>query len=128
MERGRYIDAPRALKLKVAEELGMNEYSISRALNYQRDGEKSRKARELVLASGQAKLMSYLPECETIHDSEGYMRQIFGNGYLLVLEKATGKYEVYKEGSEVGSPLMSGVVESIADFMAIQQLVERIGL
>lgn len=106
----------------------MNEYSISRALNYQRDGEKSRKARELVLASGQAKIMSYLPECETIHDSEGYMRQIFGNGYLLVLEKVTGKYEVYKEGSEVGSPWMCGVVESIADFMAIQQLVERIGL
>lgn len=127
MERGRYIEAPRALKLEVAQELGMNEYSISRALNFQRDGDKSRKARELILASGQARIMSYLPECETIHDSKGYMRQIFDNGYLLVLEKATGKYEVYKDMSETGSPLLSGVVVSISDFSSIQQLVERIG-
>lgn len=128
MERGRYIDAPRAIKLEVAQQLGITEFSISRALNFQRDGDKSRKARELILASGQAKIMSYLPECETIHDSEGYMRQIFANGYLLVLEKSTGKYDVYKDASEASSPLLSGVVERISDFMAIQQLIERIGL
>lgn len=95
MSRGRYIEAPRAIRAQVAEQLGISWATMCFALNYKRNGEKSEKARELVLSSGQAVIMRYLPECETIHDKNGIMKQVFSNGYVILVNKVSGEVQIY---------------------------------
>lgn len=123
MERGRYIEAPKALRVRIARELGIAESTMSSALSFMRSGELSEEARRRVLASGEAVIMSYLPERETIHDCDGYLRQIFENSYLLCVHKQSGEYKVYADGDEERKPLMRGTISSMDEFDRVQQIV-----
>lgn len=121
----RYIDAPREVRLRVAKELGITEAAVQLALNYERLGGKSREARDMVLASGQAIIMNYLPQCETIHDAESKMTQTFLNGLVLIIDKSTGAYRVYEEDKQVeGEELLQGKVQTFPDLNRVQYIVE----
>lgn len=129
MNLQRYIEAPREVRQRVAKELGISEGTVSLALSFERNGEQSRKARELVLASGEARLMNYLPECETIHVQSKRMRQVFANGNILVVELETGRYRLYSAGEEVeGKERMSGVLDTIPSLMQVQCIAEDYNL
>lgn len=122
----RSIEAPREIRLKVAKQLGITESSLNHAMNYNRHGEQSRRARELVLASGEARIMNYLPECETIHTWDGKMRQVFANGNILIIEMETGNYRVYSEDKEVeGKERMKGKIDTIPSLLQLQSIVEN---
>lgn len=121
MEAGRYIEAPRDIRLEIACNLGISVSTMDAALRYERHGEKSEQARELVLGSGQAVIMRYLPECETIHDKDGVMRQIFPNGYTILAHKNTGLVEVY---DNLGVLKSTDYNPSVTEFSALQYKVE----
>lgn len=121
----RYIDAPREVRLRVAEELGITESAVNLALNFGRIGGKSKEARTLVLASGEATIMNYLPQCETIHDADGKMTQTFLNGLILIIDKKTGLYRVYAEDNQTpGEELLQGKVQTFPDLNRVQYIVE----
>lgn len=125
----RSIEAPREIRLQVAQELGITEAALNHAMNYHRNGEQSRKARELVLASGAARIMNYLPECETIYTWDKKMRQVFGNGNILIVELETGRYRVYSEGEEEdGKERLTGVIDTISSLLQVQRIVEDYNL
>lgn len=124
MEAGRYIEAPVHIKRAVCNELGISDSTLNYALNYMRDGEQSRLAREKVLASGEAKIMRYIPESETIHCVGGVMRQVFDNGYLLVVDMQAGRYSAYADGEEVdGEATMTGKLSTMRSLLQIQKVV-----
>lgn len=124
MEAGRYIEAPVHIKRAVCKELGIGDSTLTYALSYMRDGEQSRLAREKVLASGEAKIMRYIPESETIHCVGGIMRQVFDNGYLLVVDMVTGRYSAYAKGEEVeGEETMSGKLSTMKSLLEMQGIV-----
>lgn len=120
MEAGRYIAAPQGVRLEVANNLGISVSTMNAALRYERHGEKSEKARELVLGSGQAVIMRYLPECETIHDKDGIMMQVFPNGYTILVHKDTGAVEVY---NNLGVLKSRDYDPCITEFSALQYKV-----
>lgn len=91
------------------------------ALSFKRNGRLSVEARKRILDSEEAIVMNYLPECETIHDAEGVMTQIFGNGYLIRVQKNTGLVEVF---DNLGALKSQDFNPSITEFSALQCKVE----
>lgn len=128
MEAGRYINVPPRVRKQIEQELNVSSALVSLSLCYRRHGTQAKQIRERALQSEEAEIFCYIPECETIHDSKGFMRQTFKNGYLLILEKETSKYWVYSsmEKEEQGEVFMQGVVSTMQDFMDIQFVVENL--
>lgn len=121
----RYIDAPREVRMRVAKALGITDAAVHLALNYERHGGKSREARAMVLASGEAVIMNYLPQCETIHDAKGKMTQTFLNGLVLIVDKETGRFALYDEDKQVeGEEIHQGRVTTIPELYKLQAYVE----
>lgn len=121
MKAGRYIEAPRSVRVKVAQELGMTESGVNHALNFVRIGGKSQEARERILQHPEAQVMAYLPECETIHDSEDLMTQTFSNGWVIKTHKTTGLVEVFTNAGELNGQYFN---PCITMFSQIQDLVK----
>lgn len=126
METGRLIELPIRERRKIECTLGVSKSLVSQALSYQRSGEKSEEVREMALRLPEGRQMRYLPECETIHDANGMMRQIFPNGHLLVVDKATGVYRAYFGGEEKGDPSFSGCIDLFKDLEKVQMLVSQV--
>lgn len=122
MEKGRYIEAPRSVRVRIAQQLGISESTMNMAMAYNRSGEKSLEARRLVLESEEAVIMNYLPECETIHDAEGVMTQVFTNGYVIKVYKDTGLVEVYNNHGVLKSQDYN---PNITEFSSLQFKVEN---
>jgi|GEM_PF-601430 hypothetical protein len=96
----RYIEVKPEVRKDIMKTLGITEGGLSFALSYKRDGEVSRRARELAIAQGG---MAYctIPECETIHDANGQMTQLFPNGAVLVIDKASSEGRLMYDGELV---------------------------
>lgn len=121
----RYIEAPKAVKDRIMAEHNIPLSTMDSALRFARSGDRSREIRALVLATGEATIMNYLPQCETIHDAEGKMTQIFLNGLVLIIDKQTGAYRVYEEDKKIeGEELLQGKVQSFPDLYRVQYIVE----
>lgn len=119
----RYIEAPKEVKDRIMAEHNIPPSTMDSALRFARSGDRSKEIRAMVLASGEAVIMNYLPQCETIHDAEGKMTQIFHNGLVLVIDKATELYKVYDENEE-DEVILSGKVKSISALYKLQYLIE----
>ena len=48
-------------------------------------------------------IMNELPECETIHSTEGIMRQRFGNGAIIEADMRNGGVNVFFKGKKISS-------------------------
>lgn len=85
----RHIEVPSDVRKDIMRQLGITEGGLSLALKYKRDGEDSQKARQLALEQGGV-VYCTAPECETIHDADGKMTQVFTNDARLIIDKTTG--------------------------------------
>lgn len=70
------------------------------SLTYQKDTELARRIRSLAIKRGGV-IVNTLPECETIHDADGYMRQYFPNGALVECNKNTGHVDIIWQGTAI---------------------------
>ena len=93
----RYIEVKPEVRKDIIQELGITCGGLSYALRYKRDVEISRRARELAIAQGGIAYCT-IPECETIHDADGKMTQIFPGDIILVIDKTTGEAQLMKGG------------------------------
>lgn len=96
----RHIEVPAAVRKQIQQELGITEGGLSLALKYQRIGGDSQRAREMALQQG-GQVYCTLPECETIHDAQGLMTQVFPNGARLIINKETSEGRIEFQGREV---------------------------
>lgn len=55
-----------------------------------------------------------IPEMDTLHDNDGYMRQYFPNGAMLELEKSTGNAWIYdRDGNVVQNRRLNHIPEIV---------------
>lgn len=96
----KYIDVTREHRKFIAQLLNISERMVMLSLEYKRGSELARRIREIAIKRGGI-IMRCLPEMETIHDADGYMRQRFPNGVLLECNKETSHVDIFKDGRVV---------------------------
>ena len=96
----RHIEVDADVRKRIMRTLGITEGGLSLALKYKRDGEDAQKARFLALEMG-GKVYCTIPECETIHDADGKMTQVFPNGARLIIDKGSSEGRIEHNGREV---------------------------
>lgn len=101
----RRIDVSRELRQKAVKLFDVTEQTVFSAMSFDEKrgySDKAKRIRSYLLQNG-AMVLLELPEVETIHDAEGYMRQYFPNGAMLEVEKKTGDLHGYYKGQQVVS-------------------------
>ena len=96
----RHIEVGADVRKRIMQELDISEGGLSLALNYKRDGEDAKRARALALELG-GEVYCTIPECETIHDADGQMIQVFGNGARLIIDKSNSEGRIEHNGRVV---------------------------
>lgn len=83
--------------------LGITERTVFNAIRFDSkrgDTELARKVRKLAMDRGGI-VMVELPEVETLHDADGYMRQYLPNDTLLEFSREDGGCDVFHKGEKV---------------------------
>ena len=87
----------------IAKAFGITERSVFNAIRFDdRRGETelARKVRKLAMERGGI-VMVEIPEIETLHDADGYMRQYLPNDVLLEFSREDGGCDVFHKGMKV---------------------------
>ena len=90
----RQIEVTTEVRAKIKVVFKCTEMTIWRALNFVRDTPTCKRIRLYALQNG-GKVVTTVPETETIHDADGMMKQYFPNGALLEVNKNTGLLRVF---------------------------------
>lgn len=88
----RRIEVPVEVRSKIMKAFGVTRQTVGNALNYRGERGQSdlaKRIRIMALQNGGRHMASW-PECETIHDAFGMMRQVFDNGSKIEVDKSTG--------------------------------------
>ena len=99
----KYIHIRKEDREFIMKALGITERTVFNAIRFDSergDTELARKVRKLALERGGI-VMVELPEVETLHDSDGYMRQYLPNNTLLEFGFADGGCDVFHKGERV---------------------------
>lgn len=99
----KYIHVKREDREFIAKAFGITERSVFNAIRFDdRRGETelARKVRKLAMERGGI-VMVEIPEIETLHDADGYMRQYLPNDVLLEFSREDGGCDVFHKGMKV---------------------------
>lgn len=99
----KYIHIKREDREFIAKAFGITERSVFNAIRFDdRRGETelARKVRKLAMERGGI-VMVEIPEIETLHDADGYMRQYLPNDVLLEFSRKDGGCDVFHKGMKV---------------------------
>ncbi len=117
----RYIHIQKKDREFIAKSFGITEQSVLNAIKF--DAKRghtdlAKKVRKLAMERGGI-IMVEAPEWETLHDSDGYMRQYLGD-VLLEFSKDEPWCDVYKKGEKVRrfEQVMTSDIQGIQDWAA----------
>lgn len=99
----KYIDVTSEVRQKIIKVFGVTERAIFNALKFDSkrgNSDKAKRIRQYAWQNGGV-TMVVSKEVETIHDSDGYMRQYFPNGAMIEVDKNTGNLTAYFKGEEM---------------------------
>lgn len=99
------IDTTKEMRQKAMKVFKVTEQTVFNAICFdsRRGGtDRAKRIRSYILQNGGI-VMVELPEVETIHDSDGYMRQYFPNGAVIEIDKNTGDTAIYFSGERIVS-------------------------
>lgn len=98
----KYIHLMKADRDFIAKAFGVSQRTVYNATHYEGTtaDDTAKRIRKLAMERGGV-VMVVVPEMETIHDADGYMRQVFPNGAMLEINKATGEVVLTLEGDKV---------------------------
>lgn len=108
----RKIEVGTEIRRKISKMFGVTSKTVSNALTYagtRGESDTAKRIRKVALENG-GRRMVYCPECETLFDSEGNLKQTFPNGAVLVINKQSGVGVVSFRGKDVakyGSVMVS---------------------
>nr|WP_298560222.1 hypothetical protein [uncultured Prevotella sp.] len=97
------IDTTREMRQRAMKVFHVTEQTVFNAICFDSkrgNTDKAKRIRSYILQNGGI-VMVELPEVETIHDAEGYMRQYFPNGAMIEVNKITGDLTSYYKGAEM---------------------------
>lgn len=115
----KYIHIQKADREFIAKAFGITERTIFNAIHFEdmNDGnDLAKKIRSLALQRGGI-VMVEVPEMETLHDADGYMRQYLGD-VLLEFSKKVPVCDVYQRGKKVRhfDNVMTSDIQGIQDW------------
>ncbi len=99
----KYIHIKKEDREFIAKAFGITERSVFNAISFddRRGGtDLAKKIRKLAMDRGGI-VMVEIPEIETLHDADGYMRQYLPNDTLLEFSREDGGCDVYHKGKKV---------------------------
>ena len=96
----KYIHVTREDRHFLAKAFNVSDVTVWKALRYEQDTETIRKIQKLAKDRGGI-VMAVIPEVETLHDHDGYMRHYLPNGALVELHKKEGYGDVIFKGNNV---------------------------
>lgn len=104
MEFKRVIDVTKTERQYLAKTFGVSEKTVYNALTFDKSKgytDTAKRIRHFAMQRGGI-LMNLSPEVETIHDSDGYMRQYFPKDVMLEIQKSgSGTVTLCKKGEVV---------------------------
>ncbi|PTL34721.1 hypothetical protein C7120_01590 [Prevotella sp. oral taxon 376] len=118
----KYIHIQKADREFIAKAFGITEKSVFNAINFDTrrgNSDLAKKIRTLALQRG-GMVMVEVPEVETLHDADGYMRQYLPGDVLIEIDKRTGSCDVYKKGrwARRFEHVMTSDIQDIQDWAA----------
>nr|DAL70323.1 MAG TPA: hypothetical protein [Caudoviricetes sp.] len=99
----KYIHIKKEDREFIMKALGVTQRSVFSAIHFEErrgNTELARKIRKLAMDRGGI-VMVELPEIETLHDADGYMRQYLPNDTLLEFSREDGGCDVFHKGRKV---------------------------
>lgn len=99
----KYILVTKEVRLKLMAIFGVGDRVVWNALNFDKERgmtDMAKRIRECAKKNGGI-VMNELPEVETLHDADGYMRQYFPNGAMLECNKKDGHVDLLYKGRKV---------------------------
>lgn len=99
----KYIHLKKEDREFIAKAFGITErtiYNATHFADFNEGNELAKKIRKLAISKGGI-IMNTLPELETLHDADGYMRQYLPNGVLLEFCYAKNDCVVFHKGAQV---------------------------
>ena len=99
----KYIHIKKEDREFIMKALGVTQRSVFSAIHFEErrgNTELARKIRKLAMDRGGI-VMVELPEIETLHDADGYMRQYLPNDTLLGFSREDGGCDVFHKGRKV---------------------------
>ena len=99
----KYIHVTKEVRLKLMAIFGVGDRVVWNALNFHKERgmtDTAKRIRECAKKNGGI-VMNELPEVETLHDADGYMRQYFPNGAMLECNKKDGHVDLLYKGCKV---------------------------
>lgn len=122
-EKKVWIDLSKEGREHLAELFAVCDKTVYRALMFEGiDSDIKKKIRYVAVRELGGVRVNALAECETIHDADGYMRQYFGNGWLIEINKNTGMCAVYDKKGNVKIKQEHCTIEQL---YGIQEIVEK---
>ena len=99
----KYIHVTKEVRLKLMAIFNVGDRVVWNALNFDKERgmtDTAKRIRECAKKNGGI-VMNELPEVETLHDADGYMRQYFPNGAMLECNKKDGHVDLLYKGCKV---------------------------
>ena len=99
----KYIHVTKDVRLKLMAIFNVGDRVVWNALNFDKERgmtDTAKRIRECAKKNGGI-VMNELPEVETLHDADGYVRQYFPNGALLECNKKSGHVDLLYKGRKV---------------------------
>ena len=93
----KFIDIDKTGMAFICRAMKCTERMVREAVSFRSDSDLAVRIRRLAMQRGNV-VMVELPEMETIHDSEGMMRQYLGNGAMIEWDKNSGNATVRMGG------------------------------
>lgn len=98
----KYIHVTKEIREHLKKVFKVTTVMVWKALTYESGSELANKIRKAAVECGGI-VMNELPEMETFHDHDNYMRQYLPNGAIIEINKSNGNGEVIFRGKSVRS-------------------------
>lgn len=96
----KYIHITKENREGLANIFGVTDRMVWAAITFEKDTDLAKRIRKAAIERGGI-MMNELPEMETFHDYDNYLRQYLPNGAMLEFNKVTGTGDVIFKGESV---------------------------
>lgn len=96
----KYIHITKENREGLVKIFGVTDRMVWAAITFEKDTDIAKRIRKAAIERGGI-MMNELPEMETFHDHDGYMRQYLPNGVLLEFSKKDGSCDATFKGQNV---------------------------
>lgn len=96
----KFIHVTKETREFIAKAFNISGRMVNYALRFEKNTDLAKRIQILAMQKGGI-IMNEVPEIETIHDADGYMRQYLPNGAMIEFNKATGEVDVLFRGEKV---------------------------